>query len=534
MDASAAGDVVVVSNGVYSGCVSVTKPLTLQSVNGPEATVIEGGSAVRCVILPSGANLIGFTLAHGVAENGGGVYCLATSAVLSNCVLTGNLANGYDGFGGGALGGTLNNCTLTGNYSAFDGGGVSSGADSFVVGCILNNCTLTGNTAAYFGGGAEFATLNNCMLTGNSAEEGGGTFYGTLNNCTLTGNSATWVGGACFSTLNNCIVYYNTASDGVANYDSSDYSTLNYCCTTPLATNGVGNITNAPLFVDYANGNLRLQPNSPCINAGNNAYVTTTTDLDGNPRVVGGTVDIGAYEYQAPLIQRPPQTQTAEAGAAASLWVDASSPLPLFYVWYLNDTNLISCSTNWLLELTNVQFSQSGAYSVVVSTMCSAQRPVSGHAQCDCGSGAEAGLGRQSDWRKRKSVERGLRQLPQAHAELDPARFGEPDQHVAILFRSCPAAAATAVLPGVADGNAKCASVPEPARHGSGDHVDGQHWRHCACGLHQPVWPDRRLVHPGHGDVDQHVAALLRHVQRRPASTPLANCAGALTEGFQL
>ena len=87
-----------------------------------------------------------------------------------------------------------------------------------------------------------------------------------------------------------------TGRSAGANYDSS--STLNYCCTTPLPTIGVGNITNAPLFVDSANGNLRLQSNSPCINAGNNAYVTTTTDLDGRPRIVGGRVDIGAYEFQ--------------------------------------------------------------------------------------------------------------------------------------------------------------------------------------------------------------------------------------------
>src|SRR5262249_34532127 len=60
--------------------------------------------------------------------------------------------------------------------------------------------------------------------------------------------------------------------------------------------NGVGNITNAPLLMDAANSNLRLQADSPCINAGNNDYVTSTTDLDGNARISGGTVDMGAYE----------------------------------------------------------------------------------------------------------------------------------------------------------------------------------------------------------------------------------------------
>jgi hypothetical protein len=71
-------------------------------------------------------------------------------------------------------------------------------------------------------------------------------------------------------------------------------------------------------------------------------------------------------------ILRPPRTQTAEVGSAVSLWVDASSPLLPFYLWYLNDTNLIICSTNCELELTNVQFSQSGAYTVVVTNAAGA------------------------------------------------------------------------------------------------------------------------------------------------------------------
>ncbi|HTY88668.1 MAG TPA: PKD domain-containing protein [Candidatus Acidoferrum sp.] len=239
--------VVVVTNGIYPGGVTVTKPLALVSVNGPQFTVISGGGVNQCISLTNGASLTGFTLTNGMTKNnGGGVWCASTNALVINCVIAGN-------FGGGAFGGTL------------------------------YNCALTGNSAQVSGGGAYGSTLYNCTVTGNSAIAGRGGGFG---------------GGACNCALYNCIVYFNSATaTNATNYYSC---TISYCCTTPQPTNGVGNITNAPLFVNYAGGNLRLQSNSPCINAGNNAYATAATDLDGNPRIVGGTVDMGAYECQSP------------------------------------------------------------------------------------------------------------------------------------------------------------------------------------------------------------------------------------------
>jgi len=388
VDVANAGDFIVVSNGTYktggrvvygalTNRVAVNKAVTVQSVNGPAVTAIWGEKqfspipafAIRCAYLTNGATLVGFTLTNGCArtsgdaileQSGGGLWCESSSAIISNCIISGNLAQAE--FGGGVFGGTLFDCTLTNDSASYGGGAASnmlfnctltrnnsSAYKNFncgggAYGSALSNCLIVGNQALGgpgFGGGAAFGTLNNCVVSNNAANYGGGVCRGLVNNCLISSN---WAnngggafsnflsncvlernvagadgGGAYYSTLVNCtvvsnitifgtsggilasvatnsIVYYNLAPQFGPNFFNS---AMNYCDTTPLPA-GSGNITNEPVFVDLVNGDLHLQSNSPCINAGNNAYVASATDLDGNPRIVGGTVDMGAYEFQNP------------------------------------------------------------------------------------------------------------------------------------------------------------------------------------------------------------------------------------------
>jgi hypothetical protein len=218
---------------------------------------------------------------NAASTDGGGAYACR----VNDCMLTGNSAT----FGGGAYLGSLTNCELNGNSSSGQGGGADQ--------AMLNNCTVMNNSSPA-GGGAYNCTATSCLVAGNSAgSQGGGVDLGLLYNCTLTGNTSSNAGGGAFSaTLLNSISYYNMAPTGT-NFDTA--SGLTNCCSLPLPSLGTGNITNAPLFANQGAGDFHLQPTSPCINAGNNSYVTTAMDLDGNPRVVGGTVDIGAYEFQS-------------------------------------------------------------------------------------------------------------------------------------------------------------------------------------------------------------------------------------------
>ena len=306
-----------------------------------------GGGAGYCTL--NNCTLVG----NSATEEGGGAY----ESTLSNCVLVANIVEEYYGSGGGSESSTLYSCVLSNNVA----GNLGGGADS----STLYNCFLSDNTGNV-GGGANGSTLYTCLVNDNAAAvEGGGAEGCTLLNCTVVGNSATLGtgAGADNSAVTNSIIYYNFTLGAVAN--CSGTNGISWCCTTPLPTNGVNNITNAPLFANPDN-QFHLLSGSPCIDAGNNAFVTTANDLDGNPRIVNGTVDMGAYEYQnTAMIQIQPLSQTNTIGQTVALSVIATGSA-LSYQWLFDGTD-IAGATNAILTLTNIQLTETGVYSVIVS-----------------------------------------------------------------------------------------------------------------------------------------------------------------------
>jgi hypothetical protein len=340
VDAAIAGDFVIVSNGIYqtggrtvngyalANRVVVDKAVTVQSVNGAKFTAIagvgKGNLAVRGVYLAGGASLTGFTLMNGQTmtsgdvtnqQSGAGVWCEDNSAVISDCIFTNNYAEEY---GGAAYQGTLNNCLIVSNSAFIDGGGTfrsdlnncslienktiqGFGGGGACYG-ILNRCLVSSNFA-FYGGGVCSNLLNNCLLKNNSASTGGGAYNSVLVNCTVVSNTASSTGGGMYGgSATNSIIYYNSAPVDINVGNGQSLIALAYCCTTPFPKPaGIGNITNEPAFANLSAGDFHLQSGSPCVNSGDNSAAASSTDLDGNPRIVGGVVDMGAYEDQSPF-----------------------------------------------------------------------------------------------------------------------------------------------------------------------------------------------------------------------------------------
>ena len=257
-------DTVIAADGVYTGPGNrdidfLGKAITVRSENGPEECIIFCNLEGRGFYFDNGEDessiVDGFTIVAGkdyydpppISTFGGGIYCGNGSPTIRNCIITESDAS----FGGGIYGSsTIINCLIC-NNTGYNGAGIWYSSNTKIL-----NCTIVGNW---------------CVNIDSGGVDGSG---GQVINSIVWSNIPNQIAG-------NPTVRYSDVQGGWT---------------------GEGNIDADPLFVypSGLDGNLRLLPGSPCIDAGTNSTNPSlpSTDLDGNPRIINGTVDMGAYEFQ--------------------------------------------------------------------------------------------------------------------------------------------------------------------------------------------------------------------------------------------
>ena len=273
---------------------------------------------------------------------GAGIYNYSNpgNVTISNCLFYQNSSKYAAGIynRGASTSNTvlIDNCYFHENNATYGGGMMNEAYGTNIKNSMFkkNKAVSPGQSGALYIRGSN-TTVTNCLFNGNKSYNYGGAIYvnnvtGTFINCTIAGNYAARGGGAAgitSSTLvfQNCIIYNNVASinGNVVHVDASTitFSYGNYRNDTgDIYTTGGGtftpdnSITTDPQFTDPTTPTSGNTPNdtgdytlpyaSPCLDVGNNAYISELYDIRGNPNVRkhnkdggDGIVDFGCYEY---------------------------------------------------------------------------------------------------------------------------------------------------------------------------------------------------------------------------------------------
>ena len=312
-------------------------------------TVLDGehqGSVLTAQTLFNWNTVDGFLIQNGAATNGGGIYCVGSSPIIANNIITDNaatLTNVSPTFGGGIYF-AITSSVVTNNVirsnRASRGGGIYCGPASAPL--IINN-RIEGNVATtgrfvlgnppyggggiYADGGSKASIVDNFFfnnvatntsdatrpgsgggigcVTSSTQQILGNTFIGNLASSPLTTDPEN--GGAICCDVRKAFIINNLiafGSSGILSLTTNFSPNLRNNCVYGNTTNylnitdanGIsGNISADPQLM--AADDFHLGPGSPCINAGDDTILLPAwLDLDGQARRAGAHVDIGADE----------------------------------------------------------------------------------------------------------------------------------------------------------------------------------------------------------------------------------------------
>ena len=216
IDASGAGDVVIIADGIYTGAGNKDldfggRAITVRSASGPDNCIIDCEGAGRGFYFHNGEGpdsiVQGITIRNGYQDplaslSGGGILCESSGFTLRNCVIRNCLA-----FEGGALYCSssqtrIENCLFEDNHTDGPGLGISSGIEvgggtltvintsftnngparhgtainvesGFVESIIVQDCSFTNPTGIYISAGGEL-TIERCQFDGGRIDIYGG------------------------------------------------------------------------------------------------------------------------------------------------------------------------------------------------------------------------------------------------------------------------------------------------------------------------------------------------------------------------
>ena len=195
----------------------------------------------------------------------------------------------------------LKNLIIENNESRRGGGGMIDNSHE----TLLQNVIFNGNGNNTMGhkGGAIYisdnsnSTFVNALFHQNLAYEGAALFIEVskpkLINVTIVDN----IGNEAVKIHGNQPIFYNSI---IWDQIGSALPAFEHCLVMNMHPPG-NNLDGSSLSPDFTS-DYHLSFNSPCIDAGNKSYVNpyTQIDLDGNIRISGSNVDMGAYEFNSP------------------------------------------------------------------------------------------------------------------------------------------------------------------------------------------------------------------------------------------